>query len=867
MGNEHQITTHTRTRGERVPNERLRAQRLKKNWTQVYVATMIGTSDVEVSRWETGAAVPTLYFREQLCALFGTTAEELGFVSSAETVQETSKQANLPWNIPYRRNAFFTGREEALARITTVLDAGKAAVTSIGAISGLGGVGKTQVAVEYAYRHRDKYHAVFWAKADTHENLVADMVALANLLNLPQKIERDQGKIVQAVKRWLQAHSNWLLILDNVDDLTLVHEWLEVETGHVLLTTRSQFTGTLAQTIDLERMSAEEGSLFLLHRSKLLAPDTTLEEAPETLRSTALTLVELLDGLPLALDQAGAYIEETGCSLSDYLERYQQQRAALLARRGRMGADHPYSVMTTLTMACVRVDQANPAALELLRLCAFLHADAIPEEMITEATVHLGPVLQPVATDPLQLDEAITTLRAYSLIRRDPVSKILNIHRLVQAVLKERMDETEQQEWISRVIKVINWAFPKDMRIGQWNVEDWQRCERLLPHALECITPIKHWNIILPEAASLLLKTATYLHNRGQFSAAEPLYYQALQLQEQLSGSEHPDVASLLCKLAELYRDQGKYEESISLCQRALHIQEQVLGPEHPEVTWPLHGLALLYNDKGRYAEAEQLFERVLRIREQALGGEHPDSVYPLNNLAVLYFNQDKYAEAEPLLKRAIHIQEQALGQEHFHLAFPLANLAIAYYEQGKYSEVEPLLQRALRLQEQTLGPEHPQLAFNLNNLAALYYYQGKYAEAEPLFLRALHIREQTMGPEHSLVARSLEGLASLYRDQGKYTEAESLFLRALHIREQQLGLHHAETAESLHDLAVLYHVQGKVTEAESFYLQALSIREQLGTQPTKTRETLERYIALLQETHREDEAAGIKARFVENRL
>ena len=196
--NERHIARQTREKIQRTPNERLKAQRLKKNWTQVYVATMLGTSDVEVSRWETGTAFPTLYFREQLCELFGTTPEALGFISlTAKPVPH--EQAKVLWNVPYRRNPFFTGREKVLTRLHTLLHMGKSAtLTQVQAISGLGGIGKTQTAIEYSYRHRDDYCAVLWVKADTPEILTSDFAALASILHLPGQCDQDQSRILEA---------------------------------------------------------------------------------------------------------------------------------------------------------------------------------------------------------------------------------------------------------------------------------------------------------------------------------------------------------------------------------------------------------------------------------------------------------------------------------------------------------------------------------------------------------------------------------------------------------------------------------------------------------------------------------------------
>ncbi len=500
MSNTHPSAERSGAKSVRRPNERLKAHRLKKNWTQVYVATMIGTSDVEVSRWETGAAEPTLYFREKLCELFGTTPEALGLLSS-EAEQVVSKGGGSYWNVPYRRNPLFTGREEVLARLAVLLGSGQATVlTQVGAISGLGGIGKTQVAIEYAYRHRHEYQAVLWIRADTPENCVSSLAALAQVLNLPEQEDADQERLVQAVTRWLKSHTNWLLILDNVEDVVHTAHVLSFDSpGHILLTTRAQATGTVAQRLDLDQMTPEEGALFLLRRAKLIAPDALLEAACQGDQDGAKTISRLLDGLPLALDQAGAYIEETACSLSGYVERYQRQRAALLNRRGHLVVDHPEPVSTTLSLSFEKLEHLHAAAADLLRLSAFLDPDALPEALLIEGASELGPVLQPLATDPLAFDDALAVLRTYSLVRRNPEAKTLTIHRLVQAVLKDRMDEDAQREWAERAVRVVNAAFPAVSELSAWPT-----CRRYLPHALICAELIERWGMDFPEAARLL---------------------------------------------------------------------------------------------------------------------------------------------------------------------------------------------------------------------------------------------------------------------------------------------------------------------------------------------------------------------------
>jgi tetratricopeptide (TPR) repeat protein len=684
------------------------------------------------------------------------------------------------WNVPYRRNPFFTGREDVLKHLHDTLASGKtAALTQPQAISGLGGIGKTQTAVEYAYRYGGEYQAVLWAKADSREALTSDFVSIAGLLDLPQKNEQDQNLVVNAVKHWLQSNNDWLLIFDNVEDWKIVNEYIpSTEKGHILLTTRDSITEPTAQNIEMAKMETVEGTLFLLYRAKTITLDDSLNKADQKDIDIAKKIVQMMDGLPLAIDQAGAYILETKCGLSSYLDRHEKRRAELLNRRGRHFSGHPESVTTTFSLSLEKVQQANPAAAELLWLCAFLHPDDISEEIITEGAPELDPVLHHVA-DPIKLDEAIGELLKYSLILRDANSKMISIHRLVQAVLKDRMDKDRQQQWAERVVRAIDRVFP-DVEFATWH-----RCQRLVSHALECAILIEQRGMAFPEAAQLLNRAGWYLRERGQYVEAEPLLQQALTIYEQIQGPKHLDAANALSHLAALYHAQGKYTQAEPLFQRALAIHEQALGPENLDLAASLNNLAALYNDWSKHTQAEPLLQRALTIREQILGSEHLSLCYPLNNLGFLYKKQAKYANAEPLYQRTLTIRERALGPEHPDVAASLNNLGVLYRSQGKYTQAEPLLQRALTIREQRLGPEHLYTASSLNNLALLYQVQGKYTLAEPLYQRALVIVEKTFGSVHPYLANSLENYAGLLRKMNREVEAIELEAHAKAIRTQ----------------------------------------------------------------------------------
>jgi tetratricopeptide (TPR) repeat protein len=710
------------------------------------------------------------------------------------------------WNVPYPRNSFFIGRDEILSRLHEQLKAGQVtALSQPQAISGLGGIGKTQLALEYAYRYHQNYQAVLWAFADSREALISSYVAIATFLRLPEHEAKAHDMTVQAVKTWLQTHHSWLLILDNADELALLADFLPpAQGGHVLLTTRASATGRLAHRLEIETLLPEQGALFLLRRAGLIAPDAELLHAPLKEQELALQMNQELGGLPLALDQAGAYLEESGMNLAAYWQMYHQHRADLFKQRGGLVADHPEPVATTWSLSFHKVQKTNPAAAEILRLCAYLAPDTIAEEILTAGSSFLGPTLRSVTADTFLLNQAIEVLRAYSLVRRDPREKTLSIHRLVQAVLQDTQEQKDQRLWAEWAILAVNAAFPHP------EYETWPQCERLLTQALGAKERIVQYHVTREEAIHLLYETASYLKDRARYAEAEPLFQQSLHIQEQQLGPEHPDVASTLIGLADLYRKQSKYTQAESLFQRALHIREQQLGPEHPKVASPLIGLAILYKEQGKYAQAESLYKRALHIREQQLGPEHPKVASPLNGLATLYKEQGKYAQAELFCQRALHIREQQLGPEHPKVASPLNNLAILYKEQGKYAQAEPLYQRVLHIREQQLGPEHPDVAPPLIGLADLYRMQGKYAQAEPLLQRALSIQEQQLGPEHPKTAITISDLARLREAQENSEEASVLYARALAALEQSLGAQHPKTRETRTRFIALLHALGQ---------------------------------------------------------
>ncbi len=673
-------------------------------------------------------AQPLAMWQDEDTALANVAAGLRRVIEDLPLLAASIPRVSLPpvWNIPYSRNPFFLGHENEFTQLHSHLQTGQAtALSQPQAISGLGGIGKTQLALEYAYRYYYEYQAVLWAHAESTEALISSYVALATLLRLPEREAKEQDITVQAVKTWLQTRRDWLLILDNADDLALLPDFLPPSLGgHLLLTTRAAATGRLARRLEIETFLPEQGALLLLRRAGLLAPDVELSQASPQEQELALQISQELGGLPLALDQAGAYLEETGTDLASYWHIYQQHRADLLQQRRGLVADHPAPVATTWSLSFQRVEAKNPAAADLLRLCAYLAPDTIAEEILTMGAPFLGPILQPVAADAFLLSQAIEVLRAYSLVRRDPQGKTLSIHRLVQAVLQDQLAEAEQRCWAERMVLAVNAVFPANER------GTWPQCERLLPHALLAAQLSETYQLSRAEVGRLLNETASYLRHRARYQEAESLYQHSLRIREQALGSAHPEVAHALNNLAEFYREQGKYEQAESLYQRSLRIREQALGSAHPEVAHALNNLADLYREQGKYEQAEPLYLHALRIREQQLGPEHLLVAYPLNGLANLYKKQGKYAEAESLYQRALRIREQQLGPEHPLVAEVMYDFAFFQETQGNMQEALSLYQRALAICERVLGPHHPKTRETQRCVLSVLRELGRHEEA-----------------------------------------------------------------------------------------------------------------------------------------
>ncbi|HEY7122999.1 MAG TPA: tetratricopeptide repeat protein [Ktedonobacterales bacterium] len=625
--------------------------------------------------------------------------------------------------------------------------------------------------------------------------MLADYRALAHLFQLPEHSSTQQAVVKAAVKRWLHSYTEWLLIFDNVEDLELLQSMLpEASQGHILITTRSPVGGKLGAPLAVPMLDEEESALLLLRRAKLLTPETPLEAAPRVLQTEALTLVHLFDGYPLALDQAGAYTDETSCRLADYLELYTTRRSALLDSRGAATSDHPASVTATLSLAFAQVEQASPAAAELLKLCAFLHADTIPKTLLTRAGDTLGPTLHALACDPLLLDRAIKELRHFSLVQRDPDTHTLRLHRLVQLLLSERMEPEERKGWIERLIRALLRIFPSHQEAAQ--VADQKGWQPYLSHALVCVAALHEVGITSPEAAELLNRVGYHSYFWGDTTQAIQLLEQGLALALKIPEIGHEAIVFYCTMLGEVYMAVKEYRRAEALFRQALERCEQLLGPEHSQIAELLWPFASLLWRLGHYPQAESLAQRALALQEHHLGGDHYKVGLILTILGAVALYQDQYQKAERLFLRVIHLYEQTFGSEHFYLSSVKKQLADLYMRQALYPQAVALYQHVLQIAEQHFGPAHIQIAATVLDLGRSHFAMQHYSLAEPLCRRACQICEKTTDPDPLRLTISLLHFGALSLVQGRQRSASSCLRRAHRLLGESISSRHLDQEE-----------------------------------------------------------------------
>ncbi len=737
-----------------------------------------------------------------------------GFPGAAAAAQP-SFPGGLPpiWNVPHRRNPNFTGREDLLTALRDKLTSGEhAALTQ--AIAGLGGVGKTQLATEYAYRHASDYGLIWWVRSEEAAQLASDYAGLATPLGLPEKDAQEQQQAIDAVCRWLEHNTGWLLVFDNVPAPQDVRDYLpKGGGGHVIITSRHAAWGGVASPLSVQVWPRDESVDFLLKR-------TGLDD-----QNAAAALANELGDLPLALEQAAAYMDATGCSMAEYLRVFGEHQKELMAK-GSESSQYPFTVATTWDLAFQRLEDESPEAADLLNLCAFFAPDDIPLDVISDGAEHLPERLATAAKDDMAWNDALAALRRYSLA--EVAGDALSVHRLVQAVTCGRLDTDATRTCAEAAVKVVNSAYPPGDIQDQ--PQAWPACERLLSHALAAAARTEQLEVAPETAGHLLNQIGLYLQERGQFDDAKAAHHRALRTAERTYGPHHPTVASAANNLGTVVRALGDPAGARPHFERALRIDEETYGPDYPEVATAVNNLGLVLEDLGDLAGAQAHFQRALRIHEKAYGPDHPNVARSVNNLGSLLQALGELEPARAHFERALRIVEKAYGPDHPNVGMPLGNLAKVLAQLGELREARELVERALAIHEKSYGGDHPIVATSASILGSVLNQLGDLPGARAHFERALRIDEQVYGPDHPDVAIDLAHLGNVVSGLGDLAGARAHFERALLIDEGVYGPDHPEVATDVNNLGSVLHAQGDIAGARDHFERALAVlRKVLG--------------------------------------
>jgi tetratricopeptide (TPR) repeat protein len=757
-------------------------------------------------------------------------------------IQEPRFPGALPrvWKMP-ARNPNFTGRTEELADLGRRMVAGSP--VTVQAVRGMGGVGKTQLAVEYAYARAADYDLVWWIAAEEPAAIPDQFAALAARLGLA--VGADPEALREVVHEELRHVAGWLLVFDNADAVEDVAPWLPSGPlpagipGHVLITTRRGGFGGLGQVMDLDVIDLPPA--VQLMRTRVPGLGQVIGEQ----------IAEQLGRLPLALEQAAAYLDQTQMPPEDYRELLRSRAADLYARG--VVASRSDTIATLWDISLERISRQSPAGVQLLSVCAYLAPEPIPLDLFTEHPDRLPEPLASATADPLAFTDTVAVLADYSLVRRTAAG--LQLHRLVQDAVRIRHTPAPPATPPSSLPRpdqaAIQDRHPAQTALSLLRVstpgrvmgapEAWPRWTQLLPHALAAISHLddaagQDDRRVMADAAWLLDRGAAYLRVYARLAEARPLQERALAISEAAYGPDHPTVATRLNNLALILRDLGQPGEARPLQERALAITETAYGPIHPAVATALNNLAQILQDLGQPGEARPLQERALATTETAYGPDHPTVATRLNNLAQILRDLGQPGEARPLQERALAITQTAYGPEHPEVAIRLNNLGLILQDLGLMEAARPLQERALAIDEAAYGPDHPTVAGRLNNLALILRDLGQPDEARPLQERALAITETAYGPDHPAVATALNNLALIMRELGRPGRARPLLERALAIDQAAYGPDHPEIAADLNNLALILHDLGQFEEARPLEEHALTIaREMRLGRPMRT--------------------------------
>lgn len=782
-----------------------------------------------------------------------------------------------------RHNENFVGRTEELRRLRELAGLGKVGVLT--AVHGLGGVGKTALAIEYAHAFAHEYAGGRWqVRCEGRDDLRAALVSLAGARDLnfefTAKEQKDPGAAFERVLGELKKRADAsqpgrvLLILDNVDRAKLLEpaqvkhlpqaDWL-----HLIATTRLGQKDLFGKQKDRAFLSVDElpdeVALALIERYQ---PEGKFRNADE--RAAATEIVRGLGRFTLSVETTAVFLGQSWRDVTcrAFLARLTKEGltgSEGAARETSEGVRHgEKSLVATLRPTLEALSDPERLVLDVAALLPADHV-ALPwlRALAAERFPEFGRDAEPGYHDPWQsLIDRLLSLRLLQLTGvADPDQRplVARMHRLVQEVVTRR--DAFPADDLRRRITAHAEARGE---VLQDNWLDWNNRWEMQP-----LTALSAQLLArgAAEGARLASRVAVGLLALARYAEAEPLFRQALALDEANHGPRHSHVAEDLGRLAALLLATNRLQEAEPLFQRVLKIDQAAYGPKDSRVATDLNSLAILLQQINRPKEAERLYRRALKIDEANHGPAHPKLAEALNNLAQLLQNTNRLKGAGALMRRVLAIHEASLGPEHPAITVGLCNLGRLLYFTDQFEEAEKLLRRALKIDETSLGPEHATVATDLQYLADLLHSTHRLEEAEPLLRRALQIGEATYGPDHPVVAGSLNSLGRILCSLRRLEEAEPLLRRALAIDEASRGPEHPNVARDVESLMELLLASNRFREAEPLMRRLVEDRLRFTVNTGQPHPGLEasrnNYIGLLRHMGRSQKQAMAKLRAV----
>jgi len=753
-------------------------------------------------------------------------------------------QGNLAGHNPY-----FVGRETEMQQLHEATGLGRFGVLSI--IQGVGGLGKTALAIQYAYAYADFYSGGRWLIPCASKRSLASAIRDLSIdLGITfEQAEKDDDELAakrvlaELERRALEGaearagektppQPRTLLLLDNVEvgdmlqppqtDLISGKRWL-----HIVATTRLS-DEEFGHDPDLHNLLTVD-ELPLEDAVRLLERHMIGEQFPnEAERRAAEQIAEVLGGFTLAVEVAANYLGERRgrVTCSDFLQRLRKEGFDQVAPDARRSVRHGEKLVgATLepTLALLK-----PAESLVLSYAALLPPDLIPlpwlRPLAADEYPGLGVDAEPGYDDPwLDLVNHLLGLRLLQVVDLDPdtgAPRLVRMHRLTGETVRAKKNLSEEHQ----LERLIFHAVARSSHLSQtWFKPDsrWE-VEPLVSFA-DILVSLEH-----KVAPKLVTCIGEWHEFSGDPDRSLALHRGAIKILESRQPCDEFEIAILKNNLALLLQALGKLDEAESNFRETLNILRKALPAGHLHIAITLTNLAVLLQALGRLDEAELLNRDALVLLRKILPPGHIDIASGLNNLATLLQALGKLDEAEPIFREALEIMRKALPPEHPHIALNLSNLATLLQTQGKLDEAEPIFREALEIMRKALPPEHPHIALNLSNLATLLQTQGMLDEAEPICREALEIRRKVLPPGHSDIANSLTSLAMLFQAQGKLDEAEVRFREALEIRRKALPPEHPDIANNLNNLAALLQARGKLDEAEPLFREALETQRKV---------------------------------------